>query len=91
MPPGRLAGPTPRRDRPVRDTNHVLFHATCSNRTLLRISTIDQCRFDPRATVHPSGLYNQTPDPLHIQSIIIIARGVPQKDNLRAPPNLGHS
>lgn len=27
------------------------------------IYAVVQCRFDPRAPVHPKGLYNQTPDP----------------------------
>jgi hypothetical protein len=36
---------------------------TASNRPLRRISTIISSRFDPRAAVHPTGLYKQGQTP----------------------------
>jgi hypothetical protein len=37
-----------------------LLHMAVLHRHKDHISTIIQCRFDPRATVHPIKLYNQT-------------------------------
>jgi hypothetical protein len=47
----------------------LLLHATCYNTSLRRILTVVPSRFDPRATVQTTGLYNQTLDPLR-QSIL---------------------
>jgi hypothetical protein len=58
-----------------------------------RISTIVQCRFDPRAVVHPTGLYNQTQTPpCGINSISLEGKVPIRNPNLfRTPPILGHS
>jgi hypothetical protein len=49
--------------RPGPEANHLLLHVTCYNTSLRRILTVVSSRFDPRAAVHPTGLYNQTTDP----------------------------
>jgi hypothetical protein len=49
--------------RPGPEANHLLLHITCYNTSLRPILTVVSSRFDPRAAVHPTGLYNQTADP----------------------------
>jgi hypothetical protein len=68
----------------------LLLHATRYNTSLHRILTVILSRFDPRVVVHPTKLYNQTPDPLeakHPKALIHYIqigsdRGVPWKENL---------
>jgi hypothetical protein len=68
---GRLV--PPQAGRPGPEANHLSLHVTQSNRPLRRILTLDSSRFDPRAMVHPTELYNQTQTPPEA-SIIIRSR-----------------
>jgi hypothetical protein len=56
--------PAPQASHPGPKANRLLLHATCCNTSLCRILTIVLSRFDLRAVVHPTRLYNQTLDPL---------------------------
>jgi hypothetical protein len=58
----------PQADGPGPEAN-CLLHATRYNTSLRHILTIISSRFDLRVAVHPTGLYNHTPDPLR-QSIL---------------------
>jgi hypothetical protein len=62
--------PQPQADRPGTEANHLLLHATRYNTSLRRILTVVSSRFDPRAAVHPTGLYNQTPEVEHPKTLI---------------------
>jgi hypothetical protein len=86
-----LAGPTPRpaslseARSPFSFTQHVLAKLYYASPPSINVDLIRGPRF-----IHPNYI-TRPQTPLHIQSIIIIARGVPRKDNLRASPNLGRS
>jgi hypothetical protein len=49
------------------------LRVTASNRPLRRISTIVSSRFDPRAAVHPTGLYKQGQTPSYKPSLSSLA------------------
>jgi hypothetical protein len=48
----------PQADRPSLEANRLLLRATRYNTSLRRILTVVSSQFDPRAAVHPTGLYN---------------------------------
>jgi hypothetical protein len=52
-------GPTCQASQPGPTWKWPLLSLTASNRPLQHISTIVSGRFDPKATVHPTGLYKQ--------------------------------
>jgi hypothetical protein len=53
----RPPGP-PQAGQPGLEANRLLLCVTQSNRPLRRILTLDSSRFDSRAAVHPTRLYN---------------------------------
>jgi hypothetical protein len=77
----------PSAGRPSPEANRLLLHATRYNTSLRRILTVASSQFDLRVAVHPTWLYNQTPEVDHLETLIHYLqirseRGVPRKENL---------